>query len=82
MMNEATLATAVDSFVARLALLRARRDLTPLNLGMRARIDPKRLRRLEFGFYKCGPRLDEVERLARVLRCTPEWLAWGRGESP
>lgn len=47
------------------------------DLAVRAGIPTVRIRRLICGEMKLGPTLVEIETLARVLSCRPEWLAFG-----
>jgi transcriptional regulator with XRE-family HTH domain len=64
----------------RLRYVRRMRYLAIFELAERVGVSRSMISALEGGRY--SPRLDVIERLARVLRCSPEWLTYGTGEPP
>lgn len=67
----------LETFGIRLERRASQLGLRPCDVGERARMHPRRVRRLMSGSLVNGPTLAEIETLARVLSCRPEWLAFG-----
>ena len=68
-------------FQFRLKRARAVRGLSQRELSMLAGFSPGHVQHLETGRSE-HVRLGDIEKLARVLRVAPEWLAFGVGAGP
>lgn len=70
-----------SKFPARLALAREARGMSQRDLSVTAGFSPGHVRHLEVARSERVP-LAHLEPLAKVLRVTPEWLAFGVGQGP
>lgn len=70
-------ALTMEAFGIRLERRTTQLGLRACDVAIRSGIQTKRIQRLMLGALKGGPTLHEIEAFARVLSCSPAFLAFG-----